>query len=306
MLTKHVAAAVTANHAQLKQNKVQLNKEEKLMIYAGFWKRAVALILDMLIVSIPTMLIFGPMLAFETLGLGEVNPNNISPTQAGILGATIFSWQVVSFIVTWLYFAFLESGKKQSTWGKRLLGIKVVGATGERISFARATGRFFAKTISYLIANIGFIMAGFTGRKRALHDMIAETYVVKKEYQEGQSLPETPSHKLWLFIVCIVWLLFIVGTSLLSSQLSRTPTQQAAANAAAFMKNLTQQASVSNEPIRTEGVTYFYTPEGYRAVVTDPVSNNKFTLFLQKGANNACCQAFPFGDCKDTGIEACK
>ena len=276
------------------------------MIYAGFFRRAVALILDMLIVSIPTTLIFGPMLAVETLSLGGVDPNNLSAVQAGVLGVTFFSWQLVSFVLTWLYFAFFESSKKQSTWGKRLLGIKVVGIDGKRISFARATGRFFAKMLSYIISYIGFIMAGFTSRKRALHDMIAETYVVKTEYKEGQDLPDTPSHKLWLCIVCVIWVLFLLGMSLLSLKLAQTPTQQAAFNAATFMENLAQRGSGLNDPLRAEGVTYFHTPDGYRAVVTDPVSNNKFTLFLQNGTNHTCCQAFPFGDCKDTGIETCK
>jgi len=276
-----------------------------MMIYAGFWRRAVAFILDMLIVAIPTTLVFGPMVALETVALG-VDPTRLSATQASLLGATVFSWQLVSIVLTWLYFAFFESGKKQSTWGKRLLGIKVVGKNGQRISFARATGRFFAKTISYLIFYIGFIMAGFTNRKRALHDMVAETYVVKKTYEEGQELPETKSHLGWLIVISIVWALFLIGSLFLSARLSITPTQQAAADAAAFMENLARQGSGLNAPLRTDGATFFFTPEGYRAVVTDPVSGNKFTLFLQNGTNETCCQAFPFGDCKETGLPECK
>ena len=275
------------------------------MIYAGFWRRAVAFIVDMLIVAIPTTLVFGPMVALETVALGT-NPTNLSATQAGLLGATIFSWQLVSIVLTWLYFAFFESGKKQSTWGKRLLGIKVIGANGQRISFARATGRFFAKTLSYVILYIGFIMAGFTNRKRALHDLVAETYVVKKTYEEGQELPATKSHLLWLVIVSVLWVLLLLGASVLSVKLAQTPTEQAAANAAAFIEDLSQKGTGLNAPLRAEGVTYFYTPEGYRAVVTDPVSEKKFTLFLQNGTNHACCQAFPFGDCADTGLPECK
>ncbi len=275
------------------------------MIYAGFWRRAVAFTVDMLIIAIPTTLVFGPLLAVETLALGVTNPSNLSTAQAGLLGATVFSWQLITLALTWLYFAFFESGKKQSTWGKRLLGIKVVGKDGGRISFARATGRFFAKTISYLIFYIGFIMTAFTNRKRALHDMIAETYVVKKDYEESQELPDTSSHKLGLLIVCTVWLLFLLGMSLLTAKLAQTPTQLAAANAAAFMEDLAQKGTGLNAPLRQDGVTYFHTRDGYRAVVTDPVSGNKFTLFLQNGTNSACCQAFPFGDCADTGIAAC-
>ena len=276
------------------------------MIYAGFWRRAVAFILDSLIVSIPVALIFGPMVAVETLSMGLTNPTNISPTQAGLLGFTMLSWQVISLVAMWLYFALLESGKKQSTWGKRLLGIKVVDVNGGRISFARATGRFFSKMISYIIFYIGFIMAAFTGRKRALHDMIAQTYVVKNNYEESQELPPTPSRTLLLVIVSTLWVLFLLGGSILSIQMAQTPTQQAAVSAAAFMENLARQGTGLNAPLRAEGVTYFYTPDGYRAVVTDPVSTNKFTLFLQKGATETCCQAFPFGDCQETGIEVCK
>lgn len=274
------------------------------MIYAGFWRRAVAFILDMLMVAIPTMLIFGPMVALETLALGD--PTHLSATQASLLGITIFSWQLVSIVLTWLYFAFFESSKKQSTWGKRLLGIKVVGANGQRISFARATGRFFAKTISYIIFYIGFIMAGFTNRKRALHDMVAETYVVKKTYEEGQELPDTKSHLLGLVVVSIVWIVLLLGASILSFKVAQTPTEQAAANAAAFMENLAKQGSGLNDPLRTEGATFFFTPDGYRAVVTDPVSEKKFTLFLQNGTNETCCKSFPFGDCQETGLPDCK
>jgi len=66
----------------------------------------------------------------------------------------------------------------QATVGKRALGMVVTGLDGRRISFARATGRHFAKYISALILFIGFIMAAFTAKKQALHDMIAETLVI--------------------------------------------------------------------------------------------------------------------------------
>ena len=83
------------------------------MIYAGFWRRLAAFIIDALIVSIPVTLIFGPMVAVETVSLGITDPTKFSPMQAGLLGATVFSWQVVLLVVMWLYFAFLESGKKE-------------------------------------------------------------------------------------------------------------------------------------------------------------------------------------------------
>ena len=74
----------------------------------------------------------------------------------------------------------MESGPKQATFGKRVLGLRVTNMAGERISFGHASGRFFSKIITGLVPfAIGFIMAGFTERKQALHDMIAGTLVVK-------------------------------------------------------------------------------------------------------------------------------
>ena len=73
----------------------------------------------------------------------------------------------------------MESSSRQATLGKMALGLKVSDLKGNRISFARASGRHFAKIVSGMILLIGYIMAGFTNRKQALHDMIAETLVLR-------------------------------------------------------------------------------------------------------------------------------
>lgn len=82
-----------------------------------------------------------------------------------------------SACANWIYEAAMESSSKQATLGKMALGLKVTDLEGRRISFARATGRHFAKLLSGMILLIGYIMAGFTERKQALHDMIAGTLV---------------------------------------------------------------------------------------------------------------------------------
>jgi len=81
---------------------------------------------------------------------------------------------------TWLYYALMESSKHQATIGKLALGLKVTDMNGQRISFARATGRYFGKIISGMILLIGYIMAGFTEKKQALHDIMANCLVVKR------------------------------------------------------------------------------------------------------------------------------
>jgi uncharacterized RDD family membrane protein YckC len=59
------------------------------------------------------------------------------------------------------------------------LGLKVTDESGQQLSFARATGRHFAKYLSGLPLFAGYIIAAFTERKQALHDLIVNTYVVR-------------------------------------------------------------------------------------------------------------------------------
>jgi uncharacterized RDD family membrane protein YckC len=129
--------------------------------YAGFWLRFVAYLIDGLVLSIPSLLIY------QTIGGGLIQPNPLAQTLVAVIGVS--------------YFAFFESSEKQATLGKQALGIIVTDLRGERISFAMAVGRYFSKIISALILLIGFIMAGFTEKKQALHDMIAGTLVIKKK-----------------------------------------------------------------------------------------------------------------------------
>ncbi|MGC1597749.1 MAG: RDD family protein, partial [Candidatus Acidiferrales bacterium] len=80
-----------------------------------------------------------------------------------------------------LYYAWMESSQYQGTLGKMALGLTVTDLQGRRVTFARASGRFFAKIITGLIPlAIGYIMAGFTEKKQALHDMIASCLVLRK------------------------------------------------------------------------------------------------------------------------------
>lgn len=125
------------------------------MIYAGFWKRVVALFADsviLIILSIPVAL--------------------VSLVESLMLISYIFS-----VLLYWLYFSLFESSRWMASPGKKLLGIKVTDLSGNRISFGRATGRYFAKFFSAIILFIGYLMAAFTSKKQALHDLIADTLV---------------------------------------------------------------------------------------------------------------------------------
>jgi uncharacterized RDD family membrane protein YckC len=100
----------------------------------------------------------------------------ILPVISGYLFAML-----LFLLLEWLYFAGMESSERQATFGKSAISLRVTDAEGQRLSFKHATGRFFAKIVSGMIPfAIGYIMAGFTAKKQALHDMIAGTLVLRK------------------------------------------------------------------------------------------------------------------------------
>jgi uncharacterized RDD family membrane protein YckC len=87
---------------------------------------------------------------------------------------------LVGVVLGWLYYALLESSPWQGTLGKKALNLAVTDLEGRRISFLRATGRHFAKLLSWFTLAIGFILAGLTAKKQALHDIIADCLVIRR------------------------------------------------------------------------------------------------------------------------------
>lgn len=139
--------------------------------YAGFWRRVLATLIDGLILGAIGigLTIFGVFSLIPAPLLGGA-----TTFMSGIAGAN-----TLSTLLSWLYYSLQECSPHQATLGKRAVGIRVVDLEGQRISFARATGRYFGKILSALFFGIGFLMVAFTGKKQGLHDMLAGTLVVK-------------------------------------------------------------------------------------------------------------------------------
>jgi uncharacterized RDD family membrane protein YckC/DNA-directed RNA polymerase subunit RPC12/RpoP len=146
-------------------------------VYAGFWLRFVAYIIDYFVTAIPGAMIgFVIGIVFAAIAQGEGG----GPGQEGLLvGVQILSGGI-GIVISWLYYALMESSPKQATLGKMALGLVVTDMNGQRVTFGRATGRFFGKIVSGLVCTIGYIIAGFTERKQALHDLMASTLVIKR------------------------------------------------------------------------------------------------------------------------------
>jgi uncharacterized RDD family membrane protein YckC len=146
--------------------------------YAGFWLRLVAALLDGVILAIPSWLISFVMFASAVPSMMGRQPD---PAEIfAMMLPRLFLSMTINIVGQWLYFSLMESSSWQATLGKKALGLYVTDLEGNRITFARATGRYFAKLISSLTLLIGYIMAGFTEKKQALHDMIAGCLVMRK------------------------------------------------------------------------------------------------------------------------------
>ncbi len=153
--------------------------------YAGFWLRFVAYIIDGIVSCIAFVILLIPLFVLTGAGaaLGRIiSGEDVGDDVSAFLGAGfILGFFGIILVVSWLYYALSESSSWQATLGKKILNLKVTDMTGQRITFGRASGRYFAKIITGMIPLlIGYIMAGFTEKKQAIHDMIASCLVLRK------------------------------------------------------------------------------------------------------------------------------
>ncbi len=138
--------------------------------YAGFWKRLAAYLIDFMLIYIVESVL--------AIGVVMMSPREISIV--GLLSGVI-NFELVSIALAWAYFALFESSPMQGTVGKYALGIYVTDRHGDSIGFWRATARYWLKVLSNLTLMVGWIMAAFTPRKQALHDLLAGTLVFSRE-----------------------------------------------------------------------------------------------------------------------------
>jgi uncharacterized RDD family membrane protein YckC len=152
---------------QEQRNNVQALPVTKNGTYAGFWIRVVAAIIDTIVAGTVCYLVS----SIWGFGIGLTG---------GSGSQIVFTDFILNIVINWLYCALMESSTNQATLGKMALGLIVTDLSGERISFGRATGRYFAKFISAFALCIGYLMVAFTENKQGLHDKVADTLVIRK------------------------------------------------------------------------------------------------------------------------------
>ncbi|CBA17088.1 RDD family protein [Xanthomonas albilineans] len=228
------AAALAASEPAMAQSRCAtpsavLNSDSHLVtvdevVQAGFWKRVAAHLIDNLLISIVasciTHSIWAPLEHGELLDScpsGEASVIEIIlifPVIGCLLGLVqiaiawglclIFSWPLLGAI----YFGICHRFTRQATLGKMAVGIKVVRSDGSYITFARSIGRYFGFLLSSMTIGIGFLIAAFTRRKQALHDMLCDTLVVDKWAYTDH--PERQRHNLGAVIIVILALIGIL------------------------------------------------------------------------------------------------
>lgn len=167
--------------------------QTEVMIYSGFWRRFGAFMIDFVILSAAGAVV--AMVVYLPLGAAPMvwgqNVGTVTVTGAGGAGpapgppaailsiAWMLNW-LLNTAIAWLYEALMTSSRHRGTLGKLVFGVEVVRPNGEPLTFARASGRHFAKWISYYTLLVGYIIAAFTLKKQGLHDFICDTVVIKK------------------------------------------------------------------------------------------------------------------------------
>ncbi|HET8924168.1 MAG TPA: RDD family protein [Candidatus Acidoferrum sp.] len=152
--------------------------------YAGFWLRLLAYLIDSAVIGIGFVVIVIPLIFLTGIGdlLSRFHPDeDMNDVGLFFIFGVLFLAATASLVLTWLYHALMESSEWQATLGKKFLGLAVTDMAGQRVSFGRATGRHFAKIITNMVPLlIGYLMAAFTQKRQALHDMIAGCLVLRR------------------------------------------------------------------------------------------------------------------------------
>jgi len=133
--------------------------------YGSFDQRLTASALDwffVLLVCIPLAFIVSVFIADQQLRI-----------------MVAFSLAIIVPLVKIIYHIIMECSARQATFGKQIIRIKVSDMEGNRISFGRSLWRNIAKIISVAPFFLGYLFCFFNKTQQCMHDMLAETLVIK-------------------------------------------------------------------------------------------------------------------------------
>jgi len=131
--------------------------------FAGFWFRALAAVIDFTLLGGTALVVASSV-------------HLVAPTDFQAVANIL----PVTSAIAWAYFCLLESSPLQATVGKLALGLVVSDMHGDAITFRRSFFRYMLKGVSTLLLGLGYVLAAFTPRKQALHDLLVGTVVLRR------------------------------------------------------------------------------------------------------------------------------
>lgn len=169
-----------------------MTERERDLHYAGFWIRAAARVVDLILI----------LAAFNLFWLGDrygadagwwapsflaedVSPGDAAFSMANVLrGIFFFGFPV-------FYYVFLHGAYGQ-TFGKMAMRIRVLNADGTPITYRKAFLRYLGYFLCDLTLDLGYVWAAFDPRKQGLHDKACRTVVVHEAAHPGAGEAQPP------------------------------------------------------------------------------------------------------------------
>ncbi|HIE1101074.1 MULTISPECIES: RDD family protein [Stenotrophomonas] len=181
------------------------------VVYAGFWKRVAAYMIDYFVLVIPGAIIGAIIGVLLGAGMGAAGSG-----ESAIEVVAQVTSALINFGIGMAYYTWFHASRGGATLGKMAVGIKVVRSNGERLTLGRAFGRYWAMLLSSFTLGIGFLMAAFTERKQGLHDMICDTLVVDRwAYTDQPQLQRRELGTVTVLVLVVTALLALAGLVLL-------------------------------------------------------------------------------------------
>lgn len=181
----------------------QTSATPPVWLYAGFWWRVWAFLIDALLLSVidgiagffllpsitvqweETPIPDATGQTMDVVDIASIQPDTVSVLIPHIHTGDWHAASVVMACIPALYFILFEASAYRGTPGKRLFNLEVLTLQGEQLSLARAAARFAIKAfVSFPFLYIGVLMVAFTRHKQALHDLITGTLVVRAENKQ--------------------------------------------------------------------------------------------------------------------------
>lgn len=271
-------------------------------VFAGFWIRVGAYLIDYVILTI------AGFIAMFLLGLALGIFAGVPSVGSGV--GLFLAW----FLFPWLYAALFESGPRQATLGKQAVNLKVTDLGGNRISFGRATGRYFAEWITALTILIGYLMTAFTAKRQSLHDLIAGTVVVRADLTPAAIAGAPPAGRrpAWqialILLAALIPLVGILGAIAIPAYQDytiRTQVTEGLALASELKAAVVEHAALTGDwPADLEDASFNVpveaSAEDSRYVESFYISNGTITIVYGRNANarirNATLSLRPYVD----------